>query len=86
MARFITISLVIENRYAGGLMVPTGVPDAVIPAPPVDGDGDAWDAWLYEHIFSFTGTGRTRGDSWYDVTVTACSDPMLIGKTFAFGY
>jgi hypothetical protein len=84
--RLITISLAIENRYEGGLMIPTVVTDAVIPAPPPDGDTDAMQEWEYEHIFSFTGTGRTRGDSWYDVTVTACSDPSMIGKTYEFGY
>lgn len=82
----ITISLAIENRYEGGLLIPTQVTDAVIPAPPEGDDTDAVDAWEYDHIYSFTGTGRTRGDSWYDVTVTACSDPTLVGKTYAFGY
>lgn len=84
--RLITISLAIENRYEDGDMIPTQVTDALIPAPPAAEDTDAQDAWEYEHIFSFTGTGRTTGDSWYDVTVTACSDPTLIGKTYEFGY
>jgi hypothetical protein len=82
----ITISLAIENRYEDGDMIPTTVTDALIPAPPADGDADAQDTWEQEHIASFTGTGRTTGDSWYDVTVTACSDPSLIGKTYEFGY
>ncbi|GAA2650210.1 hypothetical protein [Paractinoplanes durhamensis] len=84
--RFITISLAIENRYEGGLMIPTQVVGAVIPAPPVDGDADDMVAWEYDHIYEFTGTGRPDGDSWYDVTVVACSDPALVGKVYAFGY
>ncbi|RNH99664.1 hypothetical protein EEZ25_21980 [Micromonospora aurantiaca] len=85
-SELISISLAIENRYEGGDMIPTTVTGALIPAPPARGDADAQDAWEYEHIFSFTGTGRTSGNSWYDVTVTACSDPSLIGKTYEFGY
>ena len=85
-AGLITISLAIENRYEDGDLIRTTVTDALIPAPPDDGDADAQDAWEYEHIYSFTGTGRTTGDSWYDVTVTACSDPSLIGRTYEFGY
>ena len=82
----ITISLAIENRYDDGSMIPTSVTDAVIPAPPPDTDEEATSAWEWEHILPFTGTGRTDGDSWYDVTVTACSDPTMIGKTYEFGY
>ena len=81
----ITISLAIENRYDDGTMIPTQVAGAVVPAPPT-GDEDALQAWAYEHIHPLTGTGRTHGDSWYDVTVTACSDPSLIGETYEFGY
>ncbi|GIF25163.1 hypothetical protein Ate02nite_78930 [Paractinoplanes tereljensis] len=84
--RFITVSLAIENRYEGGLLIPTQVTNVVIPAPPDEGDADAMDAWEYDHIYSFTGTGRTHGNSWYDVTVTACSDASLIGSSYAFGY
>lgn len=84
--RSIVISLAIENRYPGGLMIPTEVVDAVIPAPPAEDDAAAMDAWEYDYIFSCTGTGRTDGDSWYDVMVTACSNPALVGKMYAFGY
>ena len=82
----ITVSLAIENTYEDGDMIATEVTDALIPAPPAAEDADAQDAWEQEHIFSFTGTGRTTGDAWYDVTVTACSDPALIGRTYEFGY
>jgi hypothetical protein len=85
-AAVITISLVIENRYEGDVMILTWIADAVIPAPPDSDDADATDEWEYDHIFSFTGTDRQDGDSWYDVTVMACSDPALVGKTYAFGY
>jgi hypothetical protein len=30
--------------------------------------------------------GRTDGNSWYDVTVTASSDPWLLDREFSFGY
>jgi hypothetical protein len=83
---FIAVSLAIENRYEDDSVILTQVKDAVIPVTPRDGDAEAMDAWEYEHIFSFTGTGRTEGESWYDVTVTACSDRTLIGKTYMFGY
>lgn len=82
----ITISLEIENTYEDDSEIRTYVTDAVIPAPPSPDDEAAYDAWKYDHIFSFTGTGREKGDSWYDVTVTACSDSSLVGQTFEFGY
>lgn len=84
----ITISLKIENAYADGTQITTYATDVQMPAPPVGGEQDAeqWDTWKYEHLYAFTGTGRTDGDSWYDVTVTACSDPALVGRTFEFGY
>ncbi|WP_430787031.1 hypothetical protein [Actinoplanes sp. G11-F43] len=85
-AATITISLTIENTYEDGDTIDTHVTDAVIPAPPSPDDENAHSAWLYEHIFAFTGTGRTEGDAWYDVTVTACSDPTLVGQTYEFGY
>lgn len=81
----ITISLTIENTYELYDDVTTYVYDALIPPPPPEGSPE-WDDWEYEHIHSWTGTGRTDGDSWYDVTVTACSDPSLVGRTFDFGY
>jgi hypothetical protein len=82
----ITISLAIENRYDDGTMIPTEVVDAIIPGPPPEDDPAAFDAWLYEHVHAFTGTGRPHGDAWYDVTVTACTDPNLVGAVFEFGY
>ena len=82
----ITISLSIINTYERYPTVVTTVQEAVVPAPPDPADTDAYHDWTYEHIYCHTGTGRIDGDSWYDVTVTACSDPRLIGAEFAFGY
>jgi hypothetical protein len=82
----ITISLDIENTYEDGEEVVTYVRDAVIPAPPPGRSDEALSTWADELIFDFTGTGRPDGDSWYDVIVTACSDPSLVGRTFEFGY
>lgn len=86
VAATITISLTIENTYEDGFTVVTDVTDAVIAAPPPVDDHDAHHDWAYEHIFPFTGTGWTAGDAWYDVTVTACTDPTLVGQTYDFGY
>ncbi len=96
----IAISLHIVNRYELYDTVETTVENEVIPAPPaerwekrtlpngvvIDVDTDAYDQWQQDHILNFTGTGRSRGDSWYDVKVTACSDPTLVGATYEFGY
>jgi hypothetical protein len=82
----ITISLDIENIYDRGTVY-TRVTNEVIPAPPAPEEGqDEQDEWSYSHIFPFTGTSHIEGDSWYDVIVTACSDPTLVGRTFDFGY
>jgi hypothetical protein len=87
----ITISLDIENSYELYPTVHTTATDQELPAPPEptgdeDADRKAMDTWAYETIYQFTGTGRTHGDSWYIVTVTACSDPALVGREFDFGY
>jgi hypothetical protein len=84
----ITISLAIDNTYEDGTTIPTVATDVVVPPPPTDRDSGAWVDWSYDHIFERTGTGRTDGDSWYDVKVTASSNPDLIpvGLTFEFGY
>jgi hypothetical protein len=93
----ITISLSIENTYQTARMsldsatVRSTVTDEVVPAPPPEADGDAWEAWVDEEIRGRTGGDRPAGlpgelDSWHNVTVTACSDPDLVGRTFDFGY
>lgn len=93
---FIALVLEIENTYEDGDEITTWY-TVVIPAPPVpltqpdareheDYDGD--DGWEYVHIYGRTGTGRSKGDAWYDVTVLASSDPVQVpaGETFEFGY
>jgi hypothetical protein len=87
----ITISLDIKNSYELYPTARTTVTDQVIPAPPEptgdeDADRTAMDEWAQETIYQFTGTGRTSGDSWYTVTVTACSNPALVDREFDFGY
>jgi hypothetical protein len=85
-AALITISLHIENRYERYPMVITHVSHAVVDAPPADADAeDLWE-WADSYLMPFTGTGKEGGDSWYDVTVTGCSDPALLGREFHFGY
>lgn len=84
----ITISLEIENHYELHGQIDTSVTDKVIPAPPTrrtNRDSDEWDNWAQDHILPFTGTGREKGNASYFVTVTACSDPALIGEEFEFG-
>lgn len=82
----LTISLTIENGYELYEDVTTRVIDALILRPPADVDSDAYQDWVQEQIIRWTGVGNEDGDSWYDVTVTACSDPDLIGKEFSAGY
>lgn len=82
----VTVSLAIENTYEDGDTVNTTVTDVVIPEPPTDEESDEYADWSREHIFQFTGTGRTKGDSFYDVEITKSSAPELVGRTFEFGY
>lgn len=83
----ITVSLVVENSYELYEDVTTTFTDVTMPAPPADRDSETYEDWAYTHIFcEYTGVGHTAGKSWYDVEVTACSDPTLIGVTFAWGY
>ena len=83
---YITISVVVENSYELYADVTTTFEHVRIPAPPDEDDETAFDDWQYAHIHALTGVGHTDGDSWYDVTVTACSDPSLVGREFTFGY
>lgn len=84
----ITLDLRILNTYEDGDEYTTVKCGVEVPPPPVEEYSDAYTDWADEHIFPHTGTGRTKGDSWYDVTVTASSAPHLIpvGTTYEFGY
>lgn len=77
----VTVSLRIENTYADGETVTTTVDTTV--SPPT---WDELDEWAWEEIFPHTGTGKTDGDSWYDVKITASSEPRLVGRKFEYGY
>jgi hypothetical protein len=83
---WVTISATIENTYELYADVTTYEVGVVVPAPPADETSDAYMVWGQEHIAALTGTGRPRGDAWYDVTITASTDPALLGRDFAFGY
>ncbi|MCY1144020.1 hypothetical protein OWR29_39005 [Actinoplanes sp. Pm04-4] len=85
-AATVQVSLEIENRYEGDIVIYTRVTDAVVPAPAPDSSEAQLYEWALKHLFPFTGTGHVDGDAWYDVTVTASSDPSLIGACFDFGY
>jgi hypothetical protein len=88
----IAISLHIVNTYQFYPSVEVCVTDEIIAGSPIDhlpqtdDERQAFDEWAYEHIYQFTGVGHTDGDSWYDVTVTACSAAWLVGHTFEWGY
>jgi len=79
----ITITVEIENTYEDGTEITT---HETVEVPPIPADEDAaWD-WADEHIRPLTGTGKTEGDAWYDCTITASSDPAIVGRKFNFGY
>jgi hypothetical protein len=86
----IHLTLEIENTYEL-YEDETTRKEVDVPVPPGDDDGDAYDEWEYDNIFCHTGSAsgtKTKGDSWYDVTVTASSAPGIIpvGTTYEFGY
>lgn len=79
----ITVSLHIVNTYEDGEVITTVVTDAEVAAPSPAGDlGD----WAEDTIYPLTGTGKNDGDAWYDATITASSEPSLVGATYEFGY
>lgn len=87
MDETITISLSVKNSYEGGRTEVRQFDDQVIPAPPTkEQDYQEYTDWVDEQIINrYTGTGEEAGDAWYDVTVTACSDPRLVGLFLTFG-
>jgi predicted DNA-binding transcriptional regulator YafY len=83
----VTVSLTIENHYELYESVTTHVDDAPVEAPdPDDLAADDLDDWATDQLYDYTGTDHVDGDSWYDVTITASSEPRLVWKEFGFGY
>ncbi len=84
----------VENYYVGSRSKVVTYPKAELPMPPgpMPQNGQAAtpavDAWLHEHLFGMTGTGRTVGDATYDLEVTHSSRPDLVpvGFSHAWGY
>lgn len=77
------IDLSIQNIYPDEV-VTTTVTGLTVPAPD-DYDTETLDAWAQQHLFEHTGTGRTDGESGYDITITASTDSRLLRRTFEFG-
>ncbi|PUB32515.1 hypothetical protein C8K30_1011041 [Promicromonospora sp. AC04] len=82
--RTITVDLTIDNFYPDET-IQTFVLSAVVAAPPQSLAEDDLQDWAADELFAFTGTGRTTGDSSYDVTVTGSSEAALLGRCFEFG-
>jgi hypothetical protein len=79
-----TVTLHIDNHYElYGTFETTRT--VTVPLPPADESSDAYDDWCQDYIFNETGTGRTDGDSWYFVRITASTVPALLGCEFEFG-
>lgn len=79
----ITVSLHIVNTYEDGEVITTEITGAEVATPPPAGDLDDWAEGTIDPL---TGTGKTNGDAWYDATITASSEPSLVGTTYEFGY
>ncbi len=80
------VTMDIENTYERYGTVWTKVTLLVPPEPDPEKDPDGHDDWTQRFINDQTGTGRTGGDSWYDITWTECSNPAHVGRTFDWGY
>lgn len=59
--------------------------DALVTAPDDLSDHDALNEWAVEELFELTGTGRTEGNSCYELKIIRCTEPGLVGRTFEFG-
>lgn len=81
----VTVSLEIKNHYADGTHITTVVKGRIVEQPWDLDDEDELADWAMQELFEFTGTGRTEGDSAYDITITASNDHRLVGKTFEIG-
>lgn len=75
------VSLHVVNRYElydDAVRTFTDELMPLIPAETASHDG----GWTHELHDRFTGVGHEKGDSWYDITVTDCSLPEMIAKTW----
>ncbi|MFG2923907.1 hypothetical protein ACGFYA_20680 [Streptomyces sp. NPDC048305] len=79
-----TVTLTITNGYEDGSEVVT-TPVVEIPLPIPEELNELVD-WENDHIFPHTGTGKSQGDSWYEVEITKSTAPELLGRTFEFGF
>lgn len=87
LAGVVVVDLTVDNTYELYEDVQVKVHGAILPAPPEDQNSDEYSEWAHSNVIDpFTGVGHEDGDSWYDVKVTASSDPALVGREFDFGY
>lgn len=83
----VIVTLSVENAYELYEDVDVTVTDVVIEAPPDDEDSREYEEWSQEVIIErYTGVGHEKGKAWYDVKITASSDPALVDRTFDWGY
>lgn len=78
----ITVSLSIANIYPDEIITTTA--DETVPAPEAF-DDETLEEWAADELLEFTGTGRTEGDSSYEITIVASTEAQLVGRTFEFG-
>lgn len=76
--KMLTVSLEVENDYADGFSRTVRYAGRRVRAPE---PGQDLVEWHDEALFRFTGVGHP-GDACYTVRITACSEPMLVGKVF----
>lgn len=82
------MTIKIENVYPDGTV--EFEKDIEVPRPPEDPDERAESSddgdWAYDHLYPHTGTGRTKGDAGYFVTIIKCEeDESLVGEEFEWG-
>jgi len=87
LAGAVIVSLRVENSYEMYEDVTVEIKGVVVPTPPADVDSEEYQEWAQDNIIDpYTGVGHEDGDSWYDVEITASSDPALVGRKFDWGY
>lgn len=79
------IKVEIENYYPEHGDTFTTIEVASVTVP--EGPADDLDEWALDQLYPLTGTGRTKGDSFYTVTVLKFdARPDLVGREFEYGY